>query len=130
MHLYLLQIIRSLGCSKCLNNFPRENKTNRSNYSVYGVENWTLRIGTEHKLFAEESLTFNTAEKRSKFESLHGVLYSELFRLPYFDPVSMHVINPMHNLVLRIVKHAFKTWIEVGKLNDAKLLQIDNRQKL
>ena len=72
MHLYLLQIIRSLGCSKCLNNFPRENKTNRSDYSVYGVENWTLRIGTEHKLFAEESLTFNTAEKRSKFELLHG----------------------------------------------------------
>ena len=76
---YLLQIIRSLGCNKCLKDFPRDNKTNRSDYSGYDVENWTLRIGTEHKLFAEESLSFNTA---------------------------------------------------VGKVNDAKLLQIDNRQKL
>ena len=42
----------------------------------------------------------------------------------------MHVIDPMHNLMLGIPKHAFKTWIEVGKRNDAKLLQIDNRQKL
>ena len=79
MYLYLSQIIRSLGCSKCLKDFPRDNKTNRSDYSGYNVENWTLRIGTEHKLFAEESLSFNTA---------------------------------------------------VGKVNDAKLLQIDNRQKL
>ena len=113
-----------------MKDFPRDNKTNRSDYSGYDVENWILRIGTEHKLFAEESLTSNTAEKRSKFESLHGVRHSELFTLPYFDPVSMHVIDLMHNLVLGIAKHAFKSWIEVGKLNDAKLLQIDNRQKL
>ena len=127
----MLQIICSLGCSKSLKDFPRYNKTNRSDYSGYDVENWTLRIGAEHKLFAEESLTCNTAEKRSKCESLHGVRYnSELFRLPYFDPVLMHVTDPMHSLMLGIAKHASKTWIEVGKLNDAKLLQIDNHQKL
>ena len=56
--------------------------------------------------------------------------YSELFRLPYFDPLLTHVIDPMHNLMLSIAKHTFKTWIEEGKLNNAKLLQIDNRQKL
>ena len=98
-----------------MKDFARDSKLNRSDYSGYDVENWTLRIGTEHKLFAEESLTFNTAEKRCKFESLHGLRYSELFRLPYFDPVSMHLIDPMHNLMKGIVKHEFKTWIEVGK---------------
>ena len=42
----------------------------------------------------------------------------------------MHVIDQIQNLMLGITKHALKMWIEIGKLNDAKLLQIDNRQKL
>ena len=42
----------------------------------------------------------------------------------------MHVIDQIQNLMLGITKHALKMWIEIGKLNDAKLLQIDTYQKI
>ena len=34
------------------------------------------------------------------FCALHGTKWSELLRLPYFDPIRMVVIDPMHNILL------------------------------
>ena len=42
----------------------------------------------------------STKKERETIEFEHGVRYSELSRLPYFDPVRMHLIDPMHNLML------------------------------
>ena len=75
-----------------------------------------------------ESLQCSTQEQKSNFESEHGVRYSELFRLPYYDPIRMHVIDPMHNLLLGVAKHAFMIWVDTGLLNDQKLKRIDERQ--
>ena len=43
-----------------------------------------------------------TKKMREAIEFEQGVRYTELSRLPYFDPVSMHLIDPMHNLMLGI----------------------------
>ena len=37
--------------------------------------------------------------------SKFGVQYLLLLELPYFDPIRSHVIDPMHNLLLRMAKH-------------------------
>ena len=92
-----------------MKDFSRVEERNRPNYSSYGL-NWTFRIRTSNELFAEESLTFNTAEKRSKFESLHGVQYSVLlYGLHYSDTVSMHGTDPLHNVMLDFAKHLLNT---------------------
>ena len=39
-----------------------------------------------------------------------GVKYSELLRIPYFNIVHLHVIDPMHNIFLGLAKHTIKTW--------------------
>ena len=43
-----------------------------------------------------------------KLESDLGVRYSVLLELPYFNPVRMSAIDPMHNLYLGTAKHVLK----------------------
>lgn len=60
-----------------------------------------------------------------KLESELGCRYSVLLDLPYFDPVRMCPIDPMHNLCLGNSKHMIKLWIEKGLLvpKDYDILQ-------
>ena len=51
--------------------------------------------------------------QQKKIEQEFGVRYSELCRLPYYDPIRCHLIDPMHCLLLGIAKHTLKIWIEV-----------------
>lgn len=88
-----------LGCSKCLKTFPRD-QTNRPDYSGYDDHEWTLRDGDMHKELGEEWRNALNKKSRDYIEFNHGVRFSELFRLPYFDPVKMHLVDPMHNLML------------------------------
>lgn len=41
-------------------------------------------------------------------ESKYGCRYSILLDLPYFDPISMTIIDPMHNLYSGTAKHILK----------------------
>lgn len=115
------------GCSKCKKSFTRTNSS--VDYSGYDMSTWERRDDLEHKILAEESTTFSTLESENSFQKKHGVRYSELFKLPYFLPIKMHVIDPMHNLFLGVAKHTFQVWLDVGVLNSAKLDEIDLRQE-
>lgn len=50
---------------------------------------------------------------------------SEFSKLPYFDPIEFHVVDPMHNLLLGTAKHIFGVWIEKGILSDKDIDDID-----
>ena len=53
-----------------------------------------------------------------KKESELGCHYSVLLKLPYFDPVRMTIIDPMHNLYLGTAKRILKkVWIEQNLIN-------------
>ncbi|KZT51759.1 hypothetical protein CALCODRAFT_442628, partial [Calocera cornea HHB12733] len=46
----------------------------------------------------------------------YGCRWSELCRLPYFDPVTMGVLDPMHMLLQGLTKTLwFHTWVQGGK---------------
>ena len=49
-------------------------------------------------------------KQREKQESSLGCRYSVLLDLPYFDPVRMCIIDPMHNLYLGSAKRILK-WV-------------------
>lgn len=52
----------------------------------------------------------NTAEREQIFED-HGVRWSELLRLPYWDPIRFTAIDSMHNLYLGLLKdHCREIW--------------------
>ena len=61
-----------------------------------------------------------TAAQQQELEKAYGVRYSELLRLPYFDIVQYHVVDPMHNLLLGTGKNLMTIWKEEGVINKAE----------
>ncbi|EJD39902.1 hypothetical protein AURDEDRAFT_49460, partial [Auricularia subglabra TFB-10046 SS5] len=50
-------------------------------------------------------------QQRKQLKSLSGVGWSELFRLPYWDPTKHFVVDGMHNLFLGLIQnHVRKVW--------------------
>ena len=62
-------------------------------------------------------------------ESDCGLRFSVLLALPYFDPLTFSVIDPMHNLYLGTGKKMFKVWVKQKLLSDEALLLIENQAK-
>jgi len=82
-----------------LKSFPRD-ECNRPDYSGYNCDQWISRKGSTHKELALNWLHSVNKKERHEIEFNYGVKFSELFRLPYFDPILMHVVDPMHKLML------------------------------
>ncbi|EJD36722.1 hypothetical protein AURDEDRAFT_174242 [Auricularia subglabra TFB-10046 SS5] len=73
------------------------------------------RTGLEQKQLALEWLELPADQRQRHFDA-HGQQWSELMRLPYFDPVRQTVIGPMHCLLNGIVKNLwYDTWIKGTK---------------
>ncbi|OCH86190.1 hypothetical protein OBBRIDRAFT_814722 [Obba rivulosa] len=66
-----------------------------------------------------EGLTIGGKSERDEFFKAHAARYFALSRLPYFDPVRMSVIDPMHNILLGVVKTQwYDTWILTRTLRE------------
>ena len=72
----------------------------------------------------KEVLAQTTQEARNAKESLYGVQYSELHRLPYFDCVRFTVVDHMHNLFLGTAKHVVEVWLEMLILSASDLERV------
>ena len=105
------------GCSKCTKEFPCAHFGEKPDYSGYNRDQWTPRNHRQHLKQVSEVVKANTATKREQLERKYGVRYSELLRLPYFDIIHYHVIDPMHNLLLGTAKHMLSLWKELELLN-------------
>ncbi|KAL5524994.1 hypothetical protein ACEPAF_8863 [Sanghuangporus sanghuang] len=57
---------------------------------------------------AQEWKDAPTSALQDRVFDCFGVRYSELFRLPYWDPTKQLVVDPMHNLLLGITENHFK----------------------
>ncbi|KZT51687.1 hypothetical protein CALCODRAFT_417649, partial [Calocera cornea HHB12733] len=58
------------------------------------------RCGERHKKRAARYHRIKAQREREKYARYYGVRWSEFCRLPYFNPVEMGVIDPMHALLL------------------------------
>ena len=102
-----------LGCSKCDKQFKRDGFGSKPDYSGYNEAHWTPREHDSHLEISKKHKKANTLQQQKEIEYNHGVRYSELSRLPYFNPIDCHLVDPMHCLLLGVAKHTLKTWIEV-----------------
>lgn len=68
-------------------------------------ETWTTRTCRAHRAAAKAWRDAETQEERERLMGLHGVRWSELLRLPYWDPTTFTVIDPMHAFYLRLFQH-------------------------
>ena len=95
--------------------FPRESTATgktRGDFSGFNRVTWTPRDPAIHKQNAFEMLSKTEAE-RKVLEKI-GARWSQLFDLPYFDPINGHTIDPMHCLFLGVAKHMTKMYIKSG----------------
>ena len=122
----LLSYTAHLGCSRCLKSFP--GSAGELDYSGFDRHNWPSRNGADHRRVADELQSCKTKAAIANKEAESGYRYTELIRLPYFNPTRMLVIDPMHNLFLGSGKHVLKDiWIELGLITDKQFTLIQNR---
>lgn len=114
------------GCNKCKKEFPGQ--LCDKDYSGFERQNWIPRTNDSHRSsikIIHESCNKTT---RDRLESQHGCRYSVLLDLPYFDPVRMTVIHPMHNLPLGTAKHIIKdVWMKCNIITKSDLYVIQEK---
>lgn len=123
--LWFLRIPGKSWCSKCMKKFEIT-FSDKPKYGGYDVHNWIARTHQTHLDTVSKAEKATTATARMKIESSTGVRYSELLRLPYFDVVRHHLIDPMHNLFLGTTKHSMETWKNSGLLSSDKMQLIQD----
>ena len=85
---------------------------------------WEPRQLSTHYSKCMEAKHALTASSRTKIEKENGARYSELLRLPYYNVIRYHVIEPMHNLFVGIAKHTTSIWKDCGLLKAEDFKQI------
>ena len=113
-----------LGCSKCLKEFP--GTAGNMDYSGFDRSTWPQRTNELHRQNIKRVLQACTKQNRTELESSLGCCCSSLLRLPYFDPITMVIIDSMHNLFLGTAKKMLEIWQDNGLLNKHHFEKIQN----
>ena len=114
------------GCSHCLKSFS--GSPGELEYSGFDRSNWPKCNQADHKRDIIQLQSCKTRAAIADIETESGYRYTELIRLPYFNPTKMLVIDPMHNLFLGSGKHVLKDiWIELRLIIDKQFALIQDR---
>ncbi len=116
----------NFGCSRCYCSFSTGGL--QRNYACHDRDTWRMRNNDQHRQDVSKLMQCKTQAEKTKAESQLGCRFSVLLDLPYFDPVRMLVIDPMHNLFLGSAKYfTHKILINTGVLNSSKLKIVNKR---
>jgi hypothetical protein len=117
-----------VSCHRC------EKKANYENrqHNFAGMDNmneWFIcRDSSQHRENALGWRRCNSNAARKRFVKQTGVKWSELLRLPYFDPIRFIIVDPMHCLFLGIAKWIVKRlWIDTEVLSSDSLKTIQKK---
>lgn len=121
-----LSYMANFGCTRCYQEFSLG--FNAKDYSNFDRNSWQLRTKEQHRSDVKEILKCPNKTQRAKKESECGCRSSVLLDLPYFDPVRMLLLDPMHNLFLGTAKRmVYDIWIGRGFLSKPALDKIEER---
>lgn len=92
-------------------NFCSHCRLQRSDINNLDRTSWQRRTWHEHFWVAEQWKNSSTHADREKVFEEHGIRWSELLRLPYWDPTRYALIDAMHNLFLgELHHHCMEVW--------------------
>ncbi|KAJ3558229.1 hypothetical protein NM688_g1044 [Phlebia brevispora] len=83
-------------CSLC--------KLLRGNLGNLDETTWERISSDQHRLAATQWRNATSKAEQDRLLRQNGVRWSELLRLPYWDPTRFVVIDPMHNLLLGLIQ--------------------------
>ena len=114
-----------VSCHRCEKQANYENR--HHNFAgMAEIDEWFItRDSAQHRQNASEWRRCKSDAARKRFVQETGVRWSELLRLPYFDPIRFVTIDPMHCLFLGIAKWIVKRlWIEEKVLTPSALKKV------
>ncbi|KIK27012.1 hypothetical protein PISMIDRAFT_65794, partial [Pisolithus microcarpus 441] len=77
----------------------------------FAAHSATLFCSLLHRRHATAWKNAETLSEKNEITKNFGVRYSELLRLPYWDPISFTIIESMHAFFLRILpEHIRRAW--------------------
>ncbi|KDQ32205.1 hypothetical protein PLEOSDRAFT_1015251, partial [Pleurotus ostreatus PC15] len=76
-------------------------------FGCWNLTAWPRRENYQCRAHAEAFQSAPTDDTAQSSFDQTGVRYSELLRLPYFDPSCFIVVDSMHNLFLGLLKEHF-----------------------
>ena len=94
-------------------------------FSGYDRDSWPNRTLQVHHEQCKKYLSAQTKLQRKSIEKDYGIRYSTLIDLPYFNPITFAVVDPMHNLLLGTAKNMIQTWLEKEVLNRVNFEEIE-----
>ena len=115
------------GCSRCLKEFVVNKFGDYPDYSGFIKAEWETRSHAVHVWYAIQHKNAGTEGERKRIETTHGVRYTHLYELPYYNAISSCVIDPMHCLFLGIAKRVFNVWISKAIITEAQLSDIQRK---
>ena len=90
-------------CSRChLFGLPQTGRTDTESVD------WKLKDADDMRQKAEAWKNASTQEKRDELFKKHGMRWSEVWRLPYWDPAKMLVVDSMHCLLEGLAQYHFR----------------------
>ena len=114
----------SFGCSKCLKRFSTIGE--KRNYSGFERSEWIKRDLETHRSISDDYKRARTKAQQDTIVKNHGVRYSVLLQLSYFNVVRFHVIDAMHNLLLGTAKNITRIWCEKGLISSSEMQHIQS----
>ncbi|GET54634.1 hypothetical protein GLOIN_2v1776801 [Rhizophagus irregularis DAOM 181602=DAOM 197198] len=117
-------ISASVSCHRCYKTANSNGNGNKSNFGGFDdmVDWFVERDLDEHRRNAELWRLCKSEEERKRHVSSIHVRWSELLRLPYFNPIRYLVIDSMHCLFLGIAHWIIKKlWIDGNKITKQDL---------
>jgi hypothetical protein len=118
------------GCHRC---YKRANIVGRKlNFGGFDdMSEWFQdRDLEEHRTNAEAWRHCKSKDERRNHVSTTLVRWSEMLRLPYFNPIRHLIVDPMHCLFLGIARWIIKRlWIDGGKITKTDLKLMEKRAK-
>lgn len=114
-----------MGCNKCKKQFL--GPVGAKDYSGFDRSKWPKRTEEEHRWQMKRLQLCETKCERDRLEALFGTRYTVFSKLPYFQTITMTIIDPMHNLFLGTSKKIISLWKEIGYLSQENLLLIQER---
>ena len=99
----------------------------KRDHSGFDRTKWPTRDIVKHRKIVANIRKCTTLTERNNLESAHGCRYTVLLDLPYFDPITMTIIDPMHNLYLGSAKKLIHLWIKKGFITSSTFTLIQDR---
>ena len=135
----VIPLICDLPAARQMSGFSSHNSRNFCSFCAltlddiddFDYQHWPSRSLAEHQRLAQEWKDATSERDRDKLYEENGVRWSELLRLPYWDPTRFVMIDSMHGFFLRMFqRHCRQIWgmsVDIEDSDYPSLSQDKNR---